>query len=152
MRPDYVVPRRDSVTHHSGSRDRLGRKAGVGSLPITKGSSRVYSLADGQAVIDQARAARAESQRLRVDRVELGIEFVERRGRRPITGGSDTTALVDLVMSRPICLPCLARKTGLATERMTAILTELLRSFSTLVVEDGACEECFERTIVHRLT
>jgi hypothetical protein len=64
--------------------------------------------------------------------------------------GSGSNAVVDLIMTRTICLPCLARKTGLVAERVTEILTDVMKSL-TIAVTDGACEECFERTVVHRL-
>ena len=63
---------------------------------------------------------------------------------------SDSSAVVDLIMMRTICLPCLARKTGLVAVHVTEILTDVMKSL-TVAVRDGACEECFERTAVHHL-
>ena len=64
--------------------------------------------------------------------------------------GSDSSAVVDLIMTRSICLPCLARKTALTAEQVTEVLTDVMKSLM-VAVTDGACEECFERTVVHHL-
>ena len=64
--------------------------------------------------------------------------------------GSNAVVVVDLIMTRTICLPCLARKTALTAEQVTEVLTDIMKSLA-VAVTDGACEDCFERTVVRRL-
>jgi hypothetical protein len=100
----------------------------------------------------------AQSQRLRTRTAALRdawgvllIRFRENLGAVTLAGGSDATAVVDLVLDRQACLPCLIRGTATSEGRVSEMLTDVLRRF-VLRVFDGICDDCHHLTIVHRLT
>jgi hypothetical protein len=59
-------------------------------------------------------------------------------------------AVVDLLMDRDLCLPCLARESNVPAEDVTAVLSRLQRHFQ-MHVTDTRCEDCGTVAVVHRL-
>ena len=109
-----------------------------------------WTVAEGAEVIEKSHQLLAAGRVHREAWAELLVRVLRDRGAVWFSGGSDVTDIVDLVFDRQTCLPCLTLKSGQTEERVTDVLTKVLRRF-TLIVVDGVCDGCGHTAVVHRL-
>ena len=97
------------------------------------------SIADFQAVFVESRALIAQSARL--------------CGTAPrVCGGSDLDSpfVVELIAKAPMCLPCVARKTGVAEARVAEAL-ERIRDFMVVRVATARCGGCLQPATTYQI-
>ena len=71
---------------------------------------------------------------------------------RPISGGSDLDSLIAEIVARiPMCLPCVAKKTGIAETRAAEAL-EHIGTFIVVQNTIAACGGCLEMTTTYRIS
>jgi hypothetical protein len=72
---------------------------------------------------------------------------------RRICGGSDLDSpfVVELIAKAPMCLPCVARKTGISESRV-ADAVERTREFMVVEVARTRCEGCLQPTTTYRIS
>jgi hypothetical protein len=70
-----------------------------------------------------------------------------------IRGGSDgdLSAVTDVLNSRPLCLACIASKTGLSPSE-TGLALQRIRDVVAVTVEDTQCGACLEDATTYRFT
>ena len=73
--------------------------------------------------------------------------------RRRISGGSDVDAplIVEVISKGPMCLECLAKRTGVPSSRITESL-QRMGEFIAVTAEADRCGPCLRITTVYRLT
>jgi hypothetical protein len=98
------------------------------------------SMADLQVVFVESRALIAQSARLC-------------RTARRVCGGSDLDSpfVVELILKAPMCLPCVARKTGMSESRV-ADAVERTREFMVVEVATTQCAGCLEQAMTYRIS
>ena len=107
-------------------------------------------LQDGADAIACARALEGVTRATWRASFVLGARSSGFPGPSPLSGGSAAATVTDLILSRSVCDACLAKKTGLSAEHITAVLLALARHF--VVTRSGeSCDECGTPTTVHRL-
>jgi hypothetical protein len=70
---------------------------------------------------------------------------------RPIRGGSDAALIAALIADARLCLPCIARKTGVPAEQADGLLTTFAK---TLRLKRGPnrCDACLRRRTTFSVT
>lgn len=83
----------------------------------------------------------AESRRL-VERSRRTV-FAAYPHLRPIRGGSDAALIATVLSAAPLCPACMAKKTGVPSDRLAAVLGEIGTSVK-LETGPGRCHACLE--------
>jgi hypothetical protein len=70
---------------------------------------------------------------------------------RPIAGGSDVALVTVMITDTALCLPCIAKKSSVPTEKVNDLLLSVARNLR-LAVGIRQCGACLERKTTFGLT
>ena len=70
---------------------------------------------------------------------------------RPISGGSDAALVVMTITDATVCLPCIARNTGIPVEQVNGLLRTITRTLR-LRIGPHRCDACLQHKTTFSVT